>query len=159
MTELTKEQQILRSTEELGCSPYTEDLEKLRKTLIAVIHSATLPEQLRLAAGLLDEGMPLPARLIAEGVVNALAGTKGRPWYRVPQLPLVEGADVDLPDSDVRVLACTDDGEDYVLVQLKFTDDSEGHGEPYWSAEGGDLPLCNYPLWMHIPPRTNVKVG
>jgi hypothetical protein len=56
----------------------------------------------------------------------------------------------ELPDSDVWVLAVNHE-EDYVVAQLEFTDDSEGHGEPYWAAEGGDLALCNYPHWMPLP--------
>ncbi len=55
-----------------------------------------------------------------------------------------------LPDSDVWVLVCGPEA-DYVVVQLEFTDDSEGHGKPYWAAEGGDLALCNYPHWMPLP--------
>jgi hypothetical protein len=74
-------------------------------------------------------------------------------WHRIPELPLpkTEGAEFDLPDSDVWVLAATEDGSDVTMVRLEFTDDSDGHGEPYWESVGGDLALCNYPWWMPIP--------
>lgn len=62
-----------------------------------------------------------------------------------------------LPDSDVRVLATTHAGDDHIVVELEFTDDSEGNGEPYWSAAGGDLALCNYPFWMTLPPPPEAK--
>lgn len=55
-----------------------------------------------------------------------------------------------MPDSDVWVLVCGHEA-DYVVAQLEFTDDSEGHGEPYWATEGGDLALCNYPHWHALP--------
>lgn len=55
-----------------------------------------------------------------------------------------------LPDSDVWVLVCGPEA-DYVVVQLEFTDDSEGRGEPYWAAGEGELALCNYPHWLALP--------
>lgn len=63
-----------------------------------------------------------------------------------------------LPDSDTRVLAVNHEA-DYVVAQLELTDDSEGHGEPCWAAEGGDLALCNYPHWQPLPapPTTEPK--
>lgn len=70
-------------------------------------------------------------------------------WHRVPGLPLPDG-EVDLPDSDVWVLVMTEDSSDYVIARLEFTDDSEGHGEPYWETPGGDLALCNYPFWRDL---------
>jgi hypothetical protein len=48
---------------------------------------------------------------------------------------------------------------DYVVVQLEFTDDSEGHGEPYWAAAGGDLALCNYPYWCALPAPPTSEDG
>lgn len=59
-------------------------------------------------------------------------------------------ASVELPDSDVRVLVRGTDG-DIVSAELEFTDDSEGHGEPYWASEGSDLTLRGYPHWMSRP--------
>lgn len=60
-------------------------------------------------------------------------------------------ASAELPDSDVRVLVRCTDG-DIVSAELEFTDDSEGHGEPYWAAgDCGDLSFCNYPHWMPRP--------
>lgn len=60
-------------------------------------------------------------------------------------------ASAELPDSDVRVLVRGTDG-DIVSAELEFTDDSEGHGEPYWAAgDSGDLSFCNYPHWMPLP--------
>lgn len=60
-------------------------------------------------------------------------------------------AAAELPDSDVRVLVRGTDG-DIVSAELEFTDDSEGHGEPYWAAgDCGDLSFCNYPHWMPRP--------
>lgn len=55
-----------------------------------------------------------------------------------------------LPDSDVSVVA-TNDHSEYVVVQLEFTDDSEGHGEPYWASDGGDFSLQRYRRWMPLP--------
>lgn len=59
-------------------------------------------------------------------------------------------ASAELPDSDVRVLVRCTDG-DIVSAELEFTDDSEGHGRPYWVSEGSDLALRDYPHWMPRP--------
>lgn len=56
---------------------------------------------------------------------------------------------VGLPDSDITVIARSHEGDE-TPVTLEFTDDSEGHGEPYWAATGGDLALCNYPHWRPL---------
>lgn len=69
---------------------------------------------------------------IALALLLATIERNARPRW----IPIAEA----LPDSDVWVLAANDQ-LDYALVQLEFTDDSEGHGEPYWAAEGGDLAL------------------
>lgn len=82
------------------------------------------------------------------------------PWHRVPQLPLVEGQECDLPDSDTTVLispAPFDElnSDDYRLAQLEFTDDSEGHGKPYWSEPHGvEHSFEDYPFWTLPAPPT-----
>lgn len=60
---------------------------------------------------------------------------------------------VELPDSDCWVVVSLEEGEevDCVMAQLEFTDDSEGHGEPYWQAKEGELPIVNYPMWVYLP--------
>lgn len=79
--------------------------------------------------------------------LDAQLSTRTAELEAAPQWIRARGS---LPDSDTWVLAVSREA-DYVVVQLEFTDDSEGHGEPYWSAEGGDLALCNYPHWMPLP--------
>ncbi len=58
-----------------------------------------------------------------------------------------------LPDSDTWVLVASRDGK-YAVVMLEFTDDSEGNGQPYWSAGHGDFDFDfhEYPYWCHISP-------
>lgn len=89
--------------------------------------------------------------LIAQALAAAeLAGKEsGQAW--------VDSAS-ELPNSDVRVLVVSHEG-DYVTAFLEFTDDSEGHGEPYWETDGGDLALCNYPHWMPLPPPPSKPEG
>lgn len=57
----------------------------------------------------------------------------------------------ELPDIATQVLACCDDGEDFVVAKLNCDAEIAGHGEPYWETDGGDLALCNYPFWMPLP--------
>lgn len=66
-----------------------------------------------------------------------------------------------LPDSDVIVLVRGTDG-DIVSAELEFTDDSEGHGKPYWISEGSNLALRDYPHWCprpEDPPPTGASDG
>jgi hypothetical protein len=55
-----------------------------------------------------------------------------------------------LPDSDDWVLAASSSGN-YLVARLEFSDDSEGNGEPYWEASGGDLMIQDFPYWMPLP--------
>lgn len=70
------------------------------------------------------------------------------------QSPLVwHDGRLELPDSDHWVVVSLGEGEDVdcALARLEFTDDSEGHGEPYWETRQGDLAICNYPFWVYVP--------
>lgn len=80
-------------------------------------------------------------------MARALANAESKVWRDVAE---------ELPKSDVRVLIVNHE-DDYVIAKLGFTDDSEGHGEPYWVADGGNLALGNYPHWMPLPtsPEAN----
>lgn len=57
-----------------------------------------------------------------------------------------------LPDSDILVV--TTDGEGgYVIVELEFSDDSDGQGMACWhSGEFGELAFEYYSYWMPLPP-------
>ncbi len=61
----------------------------------------------------------------------------------------------ELPDSDIVVLCIPEDEQDTdncELLMLEFTDDSEGHGKPYWTTvRGEDLPLESHPFWRPLP--------
>lgn len=64
----------------------------------------------------------------------------------------------ELPDSDVRVLV-RHIGGDVLTVELEFTDDSEGHGKPYWSDYGRALAIDHYPHWMGLPDEPPPPTG
>lgn len=91
-------------------------------------------------SGLWDETAPRVALALATVEHNARQGAE-------PKWAL---ASAELPDSDVRVLVRGTDG-DIVSAELEFTDDSEGHGKPYWVSEGSDLVFRDYPHWMPRP--------
>lgn len=121
--------------------------------------SATVTKQHRLSVARAWEGDPdvdgfrLETRRWAQTGLVVDADSAG--LERLAQLVAnAEGAwihvDAELPDSDVRVLIVNHE-PDYVSVELMFTDDSEGNGEPYWAADGGDLNLRNYPHWRPLP--------
>ena len=82
--------------------------------------------------------------------VLALLDENARLAAEVERLKTWTNVDDALPDSDVSVVA-TNDHSEYVVVQLEFTDDSEGHGEPYWASDGGDFSLQRYRRWMPLP--------
>jgi hypothetical protein len=55
-----------------------------------------------------------------------------------------------LPDSDDPVLVANADGG-CLIARLEFSDDSDGHGEPYWEGPSGDIALRDFPYWMPLP--------
>lgn len=57
----------------------------------------------------------------------------------------------DIPDSDHWLAVCGAEGKVCLAAQLKLTDDSEGHGRPYWSTAQGDLEIIDYPYWLYLP--------
>jgi hypothetical protein len=62
---------------------------------------------------------------------------------------------IELPDTDTLVLVCPDgehDPDNYDLMMLEISDDSEGHGKPYWTTvRGEDLPLDTFAYWRPLP--------
>jgi hypothetical protein len=59
----------------------------------------------------------------------------------------------ELPDSDRWVLVADEKlyPHQMNIVQLEFTDDSEGHGRPYWiQQDGTELSFETYTHWWHV---------
>lgn len=92
------------------------------------------------------DGKRHPSHFSAERLdrlAQVVADAEGAFWVPV---------EVGLPDSDVQVVAMNASG-DRALVTLEFTDDSEGHGEPYWSAGDWDAALSDYAHWRPLPAK------
>ncbi len=95
-----------------------------------------------------DELLDKVGEILAKAEHSARESAQGEGWKRAPG---------ELPDSGLMVVVATEEHDDYEIATLEFTDDSEGHGEPYWSCDGGDLAICNYPNWMLLAPKAEGK--
>jgi uncharacterized protein DUF551 len=109
------------------------DLESLRQSVLSLSNPSVTYEELKAAMDGVDA---LLAEVRAHREREAPGG-----WIAVSDA---------LPDSDAWVLVASDAGG-YSVAELEFTDDSEGHGKPYWAHAGGDTSLESYPHWMPLP--------